>query len=48
MPSKGLRHPLTFIKVGIHLEKLVLLKYIRNKLDLLPFIGPSLYTKVLK
>jgi hypothetical protein len=45
MSPKSLRHPFIFIKVGISLKKkLVLLKYIRKKLDFLPPKGPSLYT----
>jgi hypothetical protein len=49
MSFKGLKYPLIFIKVGIPLKKgLVLLKYIKNKLDFLPAIGPFLYTKALE
>ena len=48
MSFKDLRHFFIFIKVKIPLKKLVLLKYIRNKPDFLPFIGSSLYTRVLK
>ena len=49
MSFKGPRYPLIFIMVGIPLKKiLVLLKYTRNKLDFLPFIGPFSYTKALK
>ena len=46
MSFKGLRYSLIFIKIKIPLKKLVLLKYIRNKLDFLPLIGPFLYTRV--
>jgi len=45
MSAKGLRHSLIFIKVGISLKRLVLLKYTRNKLDFLPFKALSLYTR---
>jgi len=48
MSPKGLRYPFIKIKIKISLKKLFLLKYTRNKLDFLPLIGPSLYTKVLK
>jgi len=46
MSAKGLRHSLIFVKVKISLKKrLVLLKYIRNKLDFLPSKALSLYTR---
>ena len=45
---KGLRHSRVFIKIRIPLKKLVLLKYIRNKLDFLSFISLFLYTRVLE
>ena len=48
MSSKGLKYFLIFIKLRIPLKKSVLLKYIRNKPDFLPPIGPFLYTRVLK
>ena len=49
MSLKGPRHPLVFIIVRIPLKKtLILLKYIRNKLDFLPPKGPSSYTKALE
>ena len=45
---KCLKHFYIFIKVEIPLKKLVLLKYIRKKLDFLLPIGFSSYTRVLK
>ena len=49
MSPKCLRYPFIFIKVRIPLKKrLVLLKYIRNKLDFLPPKVPSLYTIALE
>ena len=49
MSFKGFRHSFIFIKVRIPLKKgLVLYKYIRNKPDFSPAIGPFLYTKALK
>ena len=49
MSPKGPRHSLIFITVGIPLKKiLVLLRYIRNKSDFLPPIGPSSHTKALE
>ena len=49
MSPEGPRHPLVFVTVRIPLKKiLVLLKYIRNKPDFLPPIGPSSHTKALE
>jgi hypothetical protein len=49
MSPKCFRHPFIFTKVRIPLKKkLVLLKYIRKKLDFLPPKVPSLYTIILE
>ena len=49
MSSKSLKYPFIFIKIGIPLQKgLVLWKYTRNKPDFSPTIGPFSYTKALK